>query len=229
MPTTQRHREKEMRDQIRVAIVDEHRLLRELLYLALCRDDGIEMVGEPANEPQTIDAISNLKPDVVLLDTSVPEMYGIEVLTAIKEKSQKTKALMLTDNKNEAMIFKTLKAGAKGCLSKDVSISDLIKAIQAVHKGELWIERKLMARFFEGEAIDDSRKEARSASQKGTLTPREKEIVRILTTGCTNKEIAQTLFISEKTVKSHLNNIFRKLNVTRRLQVILYAVNRGLI
>ncbi|MBA7708661.1 Transcriptional regulatory protein DegU [subsurface metagenome] len=135
---------------------------------------------------------------------------------------------MLTANKDEATIFKALKGGAKGYLSKDVSISNLIKAIQAVQKGELWIERKLMARFLEVEAIVDSSSEGQAGKLKKIMTPREKEVLRFLTTGRTNKEIAKALFISEKTVKSHLNSIFRKLNVTRRLQAILYAINRGL-
>jgi two-component system NarL family response regulator len=135
---------------------------------------------------------------------------------------------MLTANKDEATIFKALKGGAKGYLSKDVSISNLIKAIQAVQKGELWIERKLMARFLEVEAVVDSSREGQAGKLKNIMTPREKEVLRFLTTGRTNKEIAKALFISEKTVKSHLNSIFRKLNVTRRLQAILYAIKRGL-
>jgi len=172
--------------------------------------------------------ISELKPDIVLLDIIMPEMDGIKVLPAIREKSPKTKALMLTVAKDEAMIFKALKAGAKGYLSKDVSISDLIKAIQAVHQGELWVERKLMARFFEGEAIADPKGEGRPGKKKEGLTSREQEVLRILSKGSTNKEIAKALFISEKTVKSHLNSIFKKLNVSRRLQAILYAIKRGL-
>jgi two-component system NarL family response regulator len=135
---------------------------------------------------------------------------------------------MLTVAADEPTIFKALKAGAKGYLSKDVSISDLIKAIQAVYKGEFWVERKLIARFFEGEAIARSREEGRPERPKEVLTPKEKQVLCILTKGCTNKEIGRTLFISEKTVKSHLNSIFRKLNVTRRLQAILYAINRGM-
>jgi DNA-binding NarL/FixJ family response regulator len=158
----------------------------------------------------------------------MPEMDSIEVLLEIREKTQKTKALMLTANKDEATIFKALKGGAKGYLSKDVSISNLIKAIQAVQKGELWIERKLMARFLEVEAVVDSSREGQAGKLKNIMTPREKEVLRFLTTGRTNKEIAKALFISEKTVKSHLNSIFRKLNVTRRLQAILYAIKRGL-
>lgn len=217
-----------MGGKIRVVIANDHGLFREMLRLAMRREGSIKIVGEAANGRQTIDVISDLKPDIVLLDSTIPEMGGIEVLPVIREKNLKTKALMLTANKSEAVIFKALKGGAKGYLSKDVSISDLIKAIQAVHKGELWFERKLIARFFDKEAITDPKEESRAGRPKMVLTPREKEILSILTTGCTNKEIAQALFISEKTVKSHLNSIFRKLNVTRRLQAILQAINRGL-
>jgi len=217
-----------MAGKIRVVIADDHGLFREMLRLAMRREGSIKIVGEAANGRQTIDVIRDLKPDIVLLDSTMPQMGGIEVLPVIREKNLKTKALMLTANKNETVIFKALKGGAKGYLSKDVSISDLIKAIQAVHKGELWVERKLMARFFDKEAVANPKEEGRAERPKTVLTPREKEILSILTTGCTNKEIAQALFISEKTVKSHLNSIFRKLNVTRRLQAILQAINRGL-
>jgi len=218
----------EMGDQIRVVIADDHRLLREMLRLTLRQERDIKIVGEAANGLQAIDVISELKPDIVLLDIIMPEMDGIKVLPAIREKSPKTKALMLTAAKDEAKVFKALKAGAKGYLSKDVSISDLIKAIQAVHKGELWVERKLMARFVEGEATADPKGEDRPGKTKEGLTPREQEILRLLSKGSTNKEIAKALFISEKTVKSHLNSIFKKLNVSRRLQAILYAIKRGL-
>lgn len=217
-----------MAGKIRVVIADDHGLFREMLRLTLRREGSVKIVGEAANGRQTIDIISDLKPDIVLLDSTMPEMGGIEVLPMIREKNLKTKALMLTANKNETVIFKALKGGAKGYLSKDVSLSDLIKAIQAVHKGELWVERKLMARFFDKEATVSSKEEARAGRPKMVLTPREKEILSILSTGCTNKEIAKTLFISEKTVKSHLNSVYKKLNVTRRLQAILYAVNQGL-
>jgi len=217
-----------MGSKIRVVIADDHGLFREMLRLTIRREGSVKIVGEAANGRQTIDVISDLKPDIVLLDSTMPEMGGIEVLPTIREKGLKTKALMLTANKNEAVIFKALKGGAKGYLSKDVSISNLIKAIKAVHKGELWVERKLMARFFDREAIADPKEEGRAGRPKKVLTPREKEVLCILTTGSTNKEIAKALFISEKTVKSHLNSIFKKLNVTRRLQAILHAINRGL-
>ncbi len=215
-------------DEIRVVIADDQTLFREMLRLVLRRERGIKVVGEAGNGRRTIEVIKDLKPDLVLINSNMPERDGIEVLLAIRDQNLKTKALMLNANRDEDKIFKSLKGGAKGYISKDVSISDLIKAIHAVHRGELWVERKVMAKFFEGEAASHSEEENRAEELKKVLTPREKEVLSILSTGCTNKEIAQTLFISEKTVKSHLDSIFKKLNVSRRLQAILYAIKRGL-
>jgi len=217
-----------MEHQIRVVIADDHRLFREGIRLILRNEKAIEIVGEAVNGLQTINVVNDLKPDVVLLDIKMPEMDGIQVIPPIRQKSPNTKALMLTASMDEAKIFKSLKAGAKGYLSKDSSVSDLTKAIKAVHQGELWIERKLMSTFFDQEAIAYSKGGNPHGRTKEGLTPREREVLHFLATGCTNKEIAQDLFISEKTVKTHLSSIFRKLKVTRRLQAILCAIREGL-
>ena len=217
-----------MEDRIRIVIADGHRLFREGMCLILGQEKGIQIVGEAVNELQTINVINELKPDVVLLDITIAKIDGTQVVVPIRQKSPKTKALMLTAALDEAMIFKSLKAGAKGYVSKDSSVSDLTKAIKAVHQGELWIERKLMSRFFDQEAIADSKGGNPHGRTKEGLTPREREVLHFLATGCTNKEIAQDLFISEKTVKTHLSSIFRKLKVTRRLQAILCAIREGL-
>ncbi len=217
-----------MEDQIRIVIADGHRLFREGMCLILGQEKGIQIVGEALNGLQTINVVNELKPDVVLLDITIAKIDGTQVVLPIRQKSPKTKALMLTAALDEAMIFKSLKAGAKGYLSKDSSVSDLTKAIKAVHQGELWIERKLMSRFFDQEAIADSKGGNLHGRTKEGLTPREQEVLTHLATGCTNKEIAQDLFISEKTVKTHLSSIFRKLKVTRRLQAILCAIREGL-
>jgi len=185
-------------------------------------------VGEAASGPHTIDVVSKLQPDVILLNIAIPGMDAVEVLPPVRQRSPATKPLMLTAAVDEARIFEALRAGAKGYLSKDASVSDLLKAIQTVHQGELWVERRLIARFFEGEASAGVAEGHLHGRTKGVLTAREQEVVRLLASSCTNKDIAQTLCISEKTVKSHLHSIFRKLKVTRRLQVILYAIQRGL-
>lgn len=216
-----------MGNQIKVGIVGDHKLFREILCMALQQHD-IKILSEGANESQAFETINKLKPDVVLLDVNISEKDGINIISTIKEKSPKTKTLIFTTVKDEGVIFIAMTAGAKGCISKDIGFSDLIKAIQAVYQGELWIERKLIARFFDKEADDESLAEDHPSRTQEILTPREKEVLRILTTGCTNKEIAQALFISEKTVKSHLSSIFKKLKVSQRLHAILYAIKQGL-
>ena len=212
---------------IRIVIVEDHRLFREGLRLGLNGEESFEIVGEAANGLQAIDVISDLKPDVVLLDITMPELSGIEVIPIIKQKSPGTKALMLTASKDETKILKSLKAGAKGYLSKNTTISGLIKAIKVVNKGQLWVERELVARYFNGDITADMGREGRQEKMKEVLTLREQDVLRLLLKGSTNKEIANDLFISEKTVKSHLNKIFKKLNVSRRLDAILTAIKLG--
>jgi DNA-binding NarL/FixJ family response regulator len=213
---------------ISVVIADDYRLIRESLRLVLSGKNSIQIVGEAATGSETINLVDERKPDVAVLNIIMPDMGGIEIVQPIIEKSPKTKPLILTQGMDETMIFKTLKAGAKGYISRGASIFDLIKAIEGVHRGELWVERKVISRFFEQEADVDSTRQGEQGETKELLTPREKEILGCLATGCTNKEIGESLFISEKTVKTHLNSIFRKLNVSGRLQAILHAINKGL-
>jgi DNA-binding NarL/FixJ family response regulator len=213
---------------IRSLIVHDHRLIREGLRLVLSRAEGIEIVGEMAHGLQTIDAISELKPDVVLLDLSAPEKDGIDLIREIKLRTPATKVLLLTAACDEAATLRALKAGAQGYLSRHAGACDLIKAIRTVLQGELWVERKLIPRLLEAEAFSDPKAESAPGRTGEGLTGREREILRLLASGGTNKEIAQALSISEKTVKSHLNSIFKKLQVTRRLKAILYAIQRGL-
>ena len=212
---------------IRIVIAEDHRLFREGLRLILNGEESFEIVGETANGLQAIDVISVLKPDLVLLDIILPELSGIEVIPIIKQTSPGTKALMLTASKDEIKILKFLNAGAKGYLSKNTTTSELIKAIKVVNKGQLWVERKLVARYFNGDITADIGREDRQENPKKDLTPREQDVLRLLIKGSTNKEIANDLFISEKTVKSHLNKIFKKLNVSRRLNAILSAIKLG--
>ena len=212
---------------IRIVIADSHQLFRAGLRLILSGENGIALVGETAHWFQTFEVVTTLQPDVLLLDTTLPGLDGIDALRPLRHKSPATKPLLLTSAQDEGLIFKGLRAGAKGCLSRDATLSDLTKAIQAVHEGQLWVDRKLIARFVEQEAGAELRQNRRGREQDA-LTTREEEILRLLASGGTNKDIGQALFISEKTVKSHVHNIFQKLNVTRRLQAILYAVNRGL-
>lgn len=213
---------------IRVAVATDHQLFREGLVLILSKEEGIALVGLAAHALQAVDIVRRLQPDVLLLDTAMSGMDGIDVVLSIKHISPTTKPLVLIWKRDDDLIWKTLKAGAGGYLAKEASVSDLTKAIQAVCQGELWVERWLIEKLLSGESLaDDTGEDCRKGAEVA-LTKREQEVLRFLASGGTNKEIAQSLFISERTVKSHLDSIFRKLQVTSRLKAILYAVERGL-
>lgn len=217
-----------MENQIRMVIVDDRRFIRDLFRTMLHREKSIQIVGEAANGPQMFNVVINLAPDVLFLNMTLPNADALEVIAAVRHKSPNTRTLLFSESMSEVSVFKALKAGAKGFISLGESPADLIKAIQTVRRDELWVSRKQIARFFDREAVAEIGQENIKGTAKAPLTPREKETLKCLTTGCSNKEIANTLFISEKTVKCHMNHIFKKLNVTRRIDATLYALNRGL-
>jgi DNA-binding NarL/FixJ family response regulator len=213
---------------IRLVIADDQALCREGLRLLLSQKGSIQVVGEAVNGIQLIEIVKTLQPDVILLNFHMPGVDGLEAALVIRQASPATRVLLLPNARDEALILKALKAGVKGYLSMGASGSDLLKAIQAVHHGELWVERKLMAGLLEGEGVTDLKQVEQHPTVKELLTAREREILRLVASGSTNKETAQALFISEKTVRCHLNSIFRKLQVTRRVQAALFAIRRGL-
>jgi DNA-binding NarL/FixJ family response regulator len=213
---------------IRVAIVHEQRLVSEAFRASLSRKDGIEIVGVAGHGLQPIDRLQELKPDVVLLDIGPNEMDGVESIRAITQQCPGAKLLVLTAPRDEAVIIPALRAGAKGYVSTNASAADLRKAIRVVHQGDVWVERKLIVQLLKGDAYAEVSGEIPLGPAREVLTAREQAVLRRLASGGTNKDIAQSLFISEKTVKTHLSSIFRKLNVTRRLQAVIYAIRQGL-
>jgi DNA-binding NarL/FixJ family response regulator len=215
-------------DKIRIVIAEDHLLFREGLRLILKDETNFEIIEEATDGTEAVDIASNFKPDVVLLDVSLPKMDGIQAIPLIKQKSPETKILMLTARKHETTIVRALDAGAQGYLSKNTSASDLVKAINVVYNNELWVERKLLAKYFNGDVRSEIEGEDQQQNMQGNLTPREQDVLHLLIKGYTNKEIANDLFISEKTVKSHLNKVFKKLNVSRRLEAIICAIKIGL-
>ena len=215
-------------EKVRILIAVNHKLFQEGLRLILNSEISFEVVGVVNNGLQTIDVITDLQPDIVLLDIFLPEVNGIEIISIIRQKSPGTKALVITHDRDEQSIIKAIRAGAKGYLSKNTSVSDLIKAIQVVFGDEFWVQRKLVTQFINGNFAADEEVDDRQQSRLASLTPREQDVLRSLVKGSTNKEIANELFISEKTVKSHLNQVFKKMNVSRRLEAILSAIKAGL-
>jgi DNA-binding NarL/FixJ family response regulator len=215
------------RSPIKVVIVGGERLFREALWVLLDDQDDFTILGEVANGTEALGLIHKLQPDVVLLDFSASEQDALELLRSVARYSPNTKALLLLTVPDYRRICLALKAGARGYVCKNTSATDLQQAIRVVHRGHLWVEQRLIVEVLQGRpaaphAIGTSEQPA------GGLTDREREVLRSLASGGTNRDIAEALSISEKTVKTHLNNIFRKLNVTRRLQAVLFAIRHGL-
>ena len=210
----------------KVLIANNHNLFRKGLHHRLQDAKDVEIVGDAVNGIQMISAMNDLKPDIVLHDINMPGMDTGEILSVIKGKG--IKSLVVATHTDDNTIIAALKAGASGYLSVNTTIEELVKAIRAVHRGEMWIERKMIAKIIEAGTENDLIPQGRENIQKEQLTPREQEVLTLLTEGHTNKEIANKLFISEKTVKSHMNNIFKRLNVSGRLQAIVYAIKHGL-
>lgn len=215
---------------IRVVIIGGHRLIREGLCLILAGEKCFDIVGEAHSGTQTIELISHLKTDVVLLDITLPAESGIgctETIHIIKQKSPATKVLVLTEPNDNDSALKALKAGCCGYLAYNTTGACLVKAIKVVHGGDMWIERKLIQQYIIGNLTADSGSLRQPGNSKDILTPREKDVLRILCKGSTNKEIAENLYISEKTVKSHLNKVYKKFDVKCRLEAILHAIKNG--
>jgi DNA-binding NarL/FixJ family response regulator len=211
-------------DRIRVLIADDHALFREGLGVILSQQEDLEVVGEAKDGIEALSKVEALQPDVLLLDVLMPGLGGLEILPKIRSKSPKTKVLMLTGFFEEELITEAMQNGAKGYLLKTANHTELIKAIRTTHSGELWAERRVLTLLLESLFQRVSDLQAPLSNHRGNLTDREQEIVEWVIQGMTNKEIGAQLGISDKTVKTHLSNIFSKLKVSRRLELLLYRI-----
>jgi DNA-binding NarL/FixJ family response regulator len=220
---------KQTNKKIRLAIVGMHRLIRELFCIAVDNEKLIDVVAEANNLRQAIDVAREHKPDVILLNLVLPVIDIDEILADIRKAYPDTKVLIVSSDLNEDDLQSMIRAGARGYISKrHTSKADLLHAIKAVHRGEFWIERKMTAKLLEEKFNNNSKTDDHGQNPKKLLTAREREVIGYLAKGCSNKEIASALFISDKTVKCHINNIFKKLNVSRRIEALLFAIKNGL-
>ena len=208
---------------IQVAIVDDQPLFSEGLGRVVEAQPGMEIVGVAHDGESGVRMCRELKPDVVLMDINMPVMNGVEATRSIRSLLPDTKVLILTVNSDDAYVFRGIKAGATGYLLKDCTPEDLSRAIKTVHAGDTIIApeiaRKMLLAFEEAE-------EEPSAPH---LTERELEIITALAHGRANKQIARDLSISEKTVRNHISNIYKKLHVYDKLGAVLYAIREGLV
>lgn len=218
-----------MEEKIRIILADDHAMLRQGTAEILRREPDIEVVGEAADGRQAIDLSRDLAPDIVVMDVRMPVMSGIEATRQIREALPGVQVLVLTAHDDDQYIFSLLQAGASGYLLKSAPVSDLVKAIRQVKAGESPLDpsiaRKVVVRM-SGER-ERRKPEVREEMDVETLTPRELEVLQLLAQGLSNRAIAETLFISDRTVQAHLTSIFAKIHVSSRLEAVLNAIRRG--
>ncbi len=205
---------------VRVLIVDDHAVVRQGLRVFLILDSEIQIVGEAANGAQALTMARELRPDVVLMDLLMPVMDGITATATIRREMPHTEVVALTSVLEDALVVDAVRAGAIGYLLKDTQADELCRAIKAAADGQVQLSPKAAERLM---------REVRAPESPEALTERETEVLRLLAQGQSNKEIAATLNIGEKTVKTHVSNILAKLGVPSRTQAALYAVRIGLV
>jgi DNA-binding NarL/FixJ family response regulator len=209
---------------IRVAIADDQRLFAHGLARIIGVQPDMEVVGEAHTGEEVISLCLEAEPDVILMDLSMPVMDGVSATREILGLLPRTRVVILTVHTDDAHVFQGIKAGAQGYILKDCTPEDLTRAIRTVHAGDTImaqdIARKMLTTF------EGIRSEAKIAPR---LTERELEVVKALARGKRNKEIAYSLGISEKTVRNHASNIYKKLHIFDRTQAVIYAIRRGLV
>jgi len=212
---------------LRVVIVDDHTLFREGLRTILEMEDDIEVVADLESAEDVVELVWQSRPDVLLLDIRMPQGSGLDAIPAVLRINPGTQVLVLTacDEKEEHV--RAFKLGAKGVILKDSARQTLMQAIRTVCRGDMWVDPRMGGTLAE-ELTHMGADDTPSLRQENGLTERELEIVRLVASGYKNKEVGATLTISERTVKTHLTNIFQKLGVRDRVGLVMYALRHGL-
>jgi len=206
-------------------IADDHPLVREALHRALEGEQDIELVAEANDGEEAVKFASELKPNVAVMDIVMPKLNGIEATRKIKEVAPDTAILILTAYDDDEYVLGLLDAGAAGYLLKSARGRDLIGAIRAIRSGESVLHPKIIAKLLKRATIGSAGKHKAS----DLLSEREAEVLKLVTSGMSNKEIAEKLFLSQRTIKAHLTNIFNKLNVASRSEAIVKGLQWGLV
>ncbi len=215
---------------IKVLVVDDHALFRRGITSVLSTQENLMVVGEAVDGLEAIEKAQALTPDVILMDLNMPRCSGLEATQALQARMPEANILVLTVSDNEADLFAAIKFGAKGYILKNTEPDELVQAILHIAQGGVIISppmaAKLLSEFRETGVQETA---APPGETEAELSPREDEVLRLVAKGATNKQIAEALFISENTVKTHLRNIMEKLHLANRSQAAAYAVKRGLV
>jgi DNA-binding NarL/FixJ family response regulator len=212
---------------MRVLIVDDHILFREGLVGLLRSQSDMEVVGESGSVQEAIDQALKTKPNIILMDFSLPDGTGIDATRAILAELPQTRIIFLTVHDNDERLILAMRAGAKGYLLKNLSVNKLLASLRALDRGEAALSRTMMARILE-EFAQSNPNDSAALSPLVGLTTREMQVLQELAEGITNQEIATRLFISENTVKNHIHNILEKLSLNNRREAIEYTRKYGL-
>ena len=212
---------------VRIMIADDHPLVRSGLRALLERDGEFQVIAEAADGYEAIDLAVLHKPDVILLDVGMPRLSGPDAAQSISQKLPAVRIVMLSMHSDESYVLRALKAGARGYLLKASPEADVIAAIRAVASGNAYFSPSITKLLVEEYVVEARRRGVDDSYE--LLSTREKEILHLLASGKTNREIAELLFISVATVETHRNNVFQKLHLHNLAELILYAVRKGLI
>jgi DNA-binding NarL/FixJ family response regulator len=213
---------------LRIVIVDDHTLFREGLRNILDMEDDIEVVADVESAEDIVELVWRARPDVLLLDIRMPSGNGLDAVPAVLRISPSTNVLVLTASDEREEHVRAFKLGAKGVILKDSARQTLMQAIRSVHRGETWVDSRMSGVLVEELSHGGSDTDRPGSRLENGLTERELEIVRLVASGYKNKEVGATLTISERTVKTHLTNIFQKLGVRDRVGLVMYALRNGL-
>jgi len=214
--------------QIKVMLADGNELFREGLVRLLQGQPDIEVICQCDNGSEAIEKAKETKPDVVLMNTHMPEGDGIKAAKDITKSLPYVKLAMLTDSEAEQDLFSALTAGAKGYLLKTIGVDDLIKSVGLIARGEVVVSSPIGGKLLNEVSSTRGEKEATKGESKTGLSDRETEIIKLVAKGATNKEIAERLVIAQNTVKVHIKNILKKLELRNKQQAAAYAVQHGL-
>jgi len=215
---------------IKVLVVDDHTLFRRGIADVLARQEGLEVVGEAVDGLEAIEKAKKIAPDVVLMDLNMPRCSGLEAIQALQTEMPQINILVLTVSETEADLFAAIKFGAHGYLLKKAEPEELIHAILHIARGGAIVSPLMATKLldeFKGVAVGVENKPLQNVD--ADLSPREGEVLQLVAQGATNKEIADRLFISENTVKTHLRNLMEALHLANRSQAAAYAVRKGLV
>ena len=208
---------------LRILIVDDHAIVREGQRALIETEPDMEVVGEAPDGIQAVEMAHSLQPDVILLDLVMPRKGGLEVIREVKEQDHQARILVLTSFAEDENVYTAIRAGAQGYLMKDASPQDILAAIRKVHRGEPSMDPSIAQKL-----MRELQRSSDLPPSEEPLTEREVEVLKLLARGLQNKEIAEELVISERTVSTHVSNILSKLHLANRTQAALYALKEGL-